>query len=39
MSTQNWNSKDGRVLPPLALWLLGVPGVVCVLLWLVFFRG
>lgn len=30
---------EGRILPPLILWLLGVPGVVVILLWLFFFRG
>jgi hypothetical protein len=29
---------EGRVLPPLLLWMLGVPGVACVVLWLLFFR-
>ncbi len=31
--------KDGRVMPPLILWMLGVPGFVVVLLWLFVFRG
>lgn len=30
---------DGRIGPPLLLWILGVPTTVCVLLWLFFFRG
>jgi hypothetical protein len=30
---------EGRVGPPLLLWFLGVPGGICVLLWLVFWRG
>lgn len=30
---------EGRVLPPILLWMIGVPGSVCLLLWLFFFRG
>jgi hypothetical protein len=30
---------EGRILPPLLLWMLGVPGGICVVLWLFFFRG
>jgi len=30
---------EGRVLPPLILWFLGVPGGIVLLLWLFFFRG
>jgi len=30
---------EGKVLPPLVLWMLGVPGGICLLLWLFFFRG
>jgi hypothetical protein len=29
---------EGRVLPPLILWMLGVPGGVVIILWLFFFR-
>lgn len=29
---------EGRVLPPLLLWMLGVPGGICVILWFFFFR-
>ncbi len=29
---------EGRILPPLLLWMLGVPGGVVLLLWLFFFR-
>ncbi|MBS1962828.1 MAG: hypothetical protein JST04_11470 [Bdellovibrionales bacterium] len=29
----------GRVLPPLILYMLGVPGGICLLLWVFFFRG
>jgi hypothetical protein len=31
--------QDGRVLPPLVLYMVGVPGFVCLLLWVFFFRG
>ena len=30
---------EGRVLPPLLLWMLGVPGIIVFGLWLFFFRG
>jgi hypothetical protein len=30
---------EGRILPPLILWMLGVPGGVCVILWFFFFKG
>jgi hypothetical protein len=30
---------EGAILPPLVLWMLGVPGVVVILLWLLVFRG
>jgi hypothetical protein len=29
---------EGRILPPLLLWMLGVPAGVCVILWFFFFR-
>lgn len=29
---------QGKVWPPVLLWFLGVPGFVCVLLWLFIFR-
>ncbi|MEQ1559669.1 MAG: hypothetical protein ABL933_12125 [Methyloglobulus sp.] len=29
---------EGRILPPLILWMLGVPGGVVLILWLFFFR-
>jgi hypothetical protein len=29
---------EGRILPPLILWMLGVPGIVVIMLWLFFFR-
>jgi hypothetical protein len=32
------NAK-GRVMPPLLLYFFGVPGFLCILLWLFFFRG
>ncbi len=30
---------EGRVAPPLILWILGVPGSICVLLWFFIWRG
>ena len=30
---------EGRILPPLLLWMLGVPGIVVIIVWLLFFRG
>lgn len=30
---------EGRVLPPLILWMLGVPGIIVIGLWFFFFRG
>lgn len=32
-------ATEGRVGPPLLLWLLGVPGSICLVLWLFFFRS
>jgi hypothetical protein len=32
------NAK-GRVMPPLLLYFFGVPGFLCILLWIFFFRG
>jgi hypothetical protein len=29
---------EGRVLPPLLLWMLGVPGGIVIILWFFFFR-
>jgi hypothetical protein len=29
---------EGRILPPLILWMLGVPGIIVIGLWLFFFR-
>jgi len=29
---------EGRILPPLILWMLGVPGGIVLLLWIFFFR-
>jgi hypothetical protein len=29
---------EGRIGPPLLLWFFGVPGGVCLVLWLFFFR-
>lgn len=37
---QMWREKiSGRVMPPLLLWMFGVPGGLCLILWLFFFRG
>jgi len=37
---RNIGSKmEGRILPPLILWMLGVPGGIVILLWIFFFRG
>jgi hypothetical protein len=30
---------EGRILPPLILWMLGVPGIIVIALWFFFFRG
>jgi hypothetical protein len=30
---------EGRVGMPILLYFLGVPGFVCILLWLFFFKG
>ena len=35
-SIENMNGKVGV---PILMWFLGVPGFVCVLAWLFFFRG
>lgn len=32
-------TNDGKVGVPILMWLLGVPGFVCVLAWLFFFKG
>jgi len=31
--------KNGRVMAPLLMWMLGVPGGLVILIWLFFFRG
>jgi hypothetical protein len=38
LKTVTENAK-GRVMPPLLLYFFGVPGFLCILLWLFFFRG
>ena len=38
-ATETVANEKGRILPPLILWMLGVPGGVVLLLWLFFFRG
>jgi len=30
---------EGKVWPPVLMYFLGVPGIVCVALWLFFFKG
>jgi hypothetical protein len=37
--TEVVQNAEGRVAAPVLLYFLGVPGFVCVLLWLFFFRG
>jgi hypothetical protein len=32
-------NEKGRVLPPLLLYAIGVPGFLVILLWVFFFRG
>ena len=32
-------NENGRVLPPLLLYAVGVPGIICIFAWLFFFRG
>lgn len=32
-------NEEGRVLPPLILYALGVPGFLCLFIWFFFFRG
>jgi len=36
---QTIENVEGRVLPPLLMYMVGVPGFICVLCWLFFFRG
>lgn len=38
-ATSPLQKSQGRILPPLILWMLGVPGFIVILLWLFFFRG
>lgn len=30
---------EGKVMVPILMYILGVPGIVCVLVWAFFFRG
>lgn len=30
---------QGRVMVPILMYLLGVPGLLCILIWAFFFRG
>ncbi len=32
-------NEDGKIGVPILMWFLGVPGIVCVLLWLFVFKG
>ena len=33
------DNVKGRVLAPILMYMLGVPGILCVFAWLFFFRG
>jgi hypothetical protein len=33
------NNSQGKVAVPVLLYVLGVPGLVCILLWLFIFKG
>ena len=33
------DNVNGRVAAPILMYLLGVPGFLVILLWLIFFRG
>jgi hypothetical protein len=33
------DNENGRVAVPIALWFLGVPGFLVIILWFFFFRG
>lgn len=37
--TSLWHRVEGKVLPPLLLWILGVPGGICLVLWFFLWRG
>jgi hypothetical protein len=32
-------NRRGRIGPPILLYMLGVPGVIVLILWVLFFRG
>ncbi len=34
-----FEDSSGKVAVPILLWFLGVPGIVVLLLWFLFFRG
>ena len=38
-SLQTLENVQGRIAPPLILWMLGVPSSVCVAVWFFFFRS
>lgn len=33
------DNVNGRVAAPILMYLLGVPGFLCIVIWLFFFRG
>jgi hypothetical protein len=39
MELQEIENEKGSVWQPFLMWFLGVPGGVCLVLWLFFFRG
>lgn len=32
-------NSEGKVAVPILMWFLGVPGFVCIMLWLFIFKG
>lgn len=30
---------EGKVMVPIIMYVLGVPGIVCIMIWAFFFRG
>jgi hypothetical protein len=37
--TRAIDNINGRVAAPILMYFLGVPGILCILAWLFFFRG
>jgi hypothetical protein len=33
------DNANGRVAAPILMYMLGVPGFICILAWLLFFKG